>query len=183
MLMRSSLVTLVAACALIAAGCVGGGGSGNGSGGGGGPGGTGSNSQAASHIILDLLTGQQIVVGDIGDLGSNNSYRDSFMVFRWVPGGSFEKGTRPGVMGATYPDEGVSQREVDGFYLGVFEVTQSQWNHLIDGRQAWQQVSPSSEVGSTATTGGLPAFALSLDVVNTMLLDTNHPLRLPTADE
>ena len=59
------------------------------------------------------------------------------MVLRLVPAGSFRMGSPPGELGGRYFGDVETLHEVTltrPFYIGVFEVTQRQWQ-LVSGRR------------------------------------------------
>ena len=85
----------------------------------------------APYRIVDLTTGVVTYSQIISDLDTNDAYKTTHLVLKRIEAGSFEMGDQVGGHGA---DElpvhtvGITQ----AFYMGVFEVTQKQWN-LVEG--------------------------------------------------
>jgi formylglycine-generating enzyme required for sulfatase activity len=99
----------------------------------------------APFMVLDIATGQRTTVASIADLGSNASYRSTSMVFRRVKSAS------------------------DEFWMGVFEVTQAQWQGLAGSSSTpWAGVD-TTVVGANAVADDKPAFNLSYDLVQSAL--------------
>jgi hypothetical protein len=97
------------------------------------------NEANSTYVILDLASGARTTAVAIPDLTSNAAYQTSKMVFRRVSG-----------LGADY-------------MLGVFEVTQGQWQLIApSATPAWSLVDQ-AVVGTAAIGPGLPAFNLSND--------------------
>lgn len=95
----------------------------------------------APFVILHLTSGERTTAQALPDLTTNPAYTTDRMVFRRVGG--------PG----------------GGFLLGVFEVTQAQWQRIAPATvQPWELVD-AALVGSAATGDALPAFNLSNDAV------------------
>jgi formylglycine-generating enzyme required for sulfatase activity len=97
------------------------------------------NEANSTYVILDLASGTRTTAVEIPDLTSNAAYQTSKMVFRRVSG-----------LGADY-------------MLGVFEVSQGQWQLIAPSAiPEWSLVDP-SVVGAAAIGPSLPAFNLSND--------------------
>ncbi len=138
----------------------------------------------STYQILNLNTG--IVTGymAVPDLQTNIAYRQNLMVFKQIPTGSTQIGTQTGSLGASV-DPAATSTSLTQYYMGVFEVTQAQWQ-IIAGTTPWTSVSvfPSNAFGSTTTNDQNPAFGLSQDMVSTALTAYNSgktiSLTLPT---
>ena len=101
----------------------------------------GINEAAAPYIILNLATGERATALTVPDLLTNPSYAANQMVFRRV-------------VGAGGP-----------YLLGVFEVTQAQWQAIApSATQSWTLIG-TNVVGASAVAGNLPAFNLSNDAI------------------
>jgi hypothetical protein len=97
------------------------------------------NESGSRYVILDLADGSRSTAVEIPDLTSNPAYQTSKMVFRRVSG-----------LGPDY-------------LLGVFEVTQGQWQLIApSATPEWSLVDPAM-VGAEAIGPSLPAFNLSND--------------------
>lgn len=93
----------------------------------------------APYVIVNLASGARTTALTIPDLTSNAAYVGNQMVFRRVVG-----------LGGNY-------------LLGVFEVTQAQWQAIAPATpQSWTLVD-AAVVGATAVAGSMPAFNLSND--------------------
>lgn len=119
--------------------------------------------QLADYQILDLTTGQASSAAAVTDLFTNRAYITTQMVFRRVHAGT---GT--------------------DYFLGVFELTQGQWQQLAGGSTPWTQVPtgvvPAAPNGTDASR--LPAYNLSYTLVTSTLAAFNKTARaqlsLPT---
>jgi len=97
------------------------------------------NEGTAPYVVLDLVSGERTTALTIADLTSAAAYVGNKMVFRRVVG-----------LG-------------DDYLMGVFEVTQAQWQAIAPAvSQPWTLVD-TAVVGSSAVSGSLPAFNLSND--------------------
>ena len=100
---------------------------------------SGISESTAPYVILDLVHGRRTTAITIADLATNPLYRSTSMVFRRVEG-----------LGNSY-------------LLGVFEVTQGQWNIIAPATTpAWTKVAV-AVTGSTAVSDTRPAFNVSND--------------------
>jgi formylglycine-generating enzyme required for sulfatase activity len=100
------------------------------------------NESNAPFVILDLTSGDRTTALTVDDLTSNAVYTTERMVFRRVVG-----------LGGSY-------------LLGVFEVTQAQWQRIAPATpQPWTLID-ATLVGSAALGDALPAFNLSNDAIN-----------------
>ncbi len=119
----------------------------------------------AGYQVLDLESGAIQARDSIPELQSDPQYRSSKMVFRRIA------------------DAGGSQR----VYIGVFEVTQAQWQ-LLAQTAPWQDVPSSAMLGGEAAVApDRPACNLSYQSVTGALAGfvARHgvALRLPSDDE
>jgi formylglycine-generating enzyme required for sulfatase activity len=94
----------------------------------------------APYLVIDLSEGLQATTYPISELDAvpegewSEEYKTRKLVLRWIPAGSF-------VMGAPKEELGHSKLRTDetphevtftqGFYIGVFEITQSQWQRVM----------------------------------------------------
>ncbi|MCZ6628840.1 MAG: formylglycine-generating enzyme family protein [SAR324 cluster bacterium] len=64
---------------------------------------------------------------------AEDSFREPVMgmVFRWVPGGSFEMGCHANAGDCHDREKPVHTVRVEGFWMGTHEVTQGQWKNLV----------------------------------------------------
>jgi len=103
------------------------------------------NEANALFVILHLASGERTTALAVDDLASNAAYATDRMVFRRVVG-----------LGGSY-------------LLGVFEVTQAQWQLIAPASpQPWELIDV-AQVGSSAQGDTLPAFNLSNDALATAL--------------
>ena len=95
------------------------------------------------YCVIDLSSGLNAVVypvsylSDIPSGGWTDEYRTTKFVLRYIPAGSF-------IMGSDQTDESSRVTLTRPFYMGVFEVTQKQWE-LVMG--SWPGSTPSSSYG------------------------------------
>lgn len=139
----------------------------------------------AGYQILDLNTGALTQLNEISDLTTNDDYRTTKMVFRKLVTNTATIGSRVTSFGYE-SDEHWSHPTVNKYYIGVFEVTQKQWE-LIAGTTPWTSINPSSAAGDQATGDTKPAMALSFNEINDKLADASsslgHTLQLPTDNQ
>lgn len=113
----------------------------------------------ANYLVLDLQTGAIEARSDIPDLATGSSYRQGKMVFKAVAAGASGTGQAAGTYCAQ-GDEAPAGSDVRKFYIGVFEVTQAQWQ-LIAGTSPWTTVLPTSVVGGVTANPEAPAFNIT----------------------
>jgi len=136
---------------------------------------------SAEFVVLDLQTGSWSTRTAVDDLAVNPAYRDRLLVFRGMAAGSGVVGSLPGAF-AAQDDQARSAATTGRLLIGVFEVTQAQWERLA-GTTPWADIS--TEVTGTPDTAKA-AIALSLDAVESALAAYVHDrirLRLPSAVE
>lgn len=119
-----------------------------------------------SYQVLDLSTGTVQARSSIGDLATNPSYRSTHMVFKAVEAGATPVGSGGSDFGSQ-PDESAGSAAPARYYIAVFETTQAQWTAL--GGSADWTTAPTTVVGTTATDGEKPAFAVTYDSIATTL--------------
>ena len=96
-----------------------------------------------SYCVIDLSNGPNagdysvLYLSDIPFGGWTSTYKTTKLVLRCIPAGSF-------VMGGGSSDENRRVTLTKPFYMGIFEVTQRQWE-LVMG--SWPGSSPSSSCG------------------------------------
>jgi formylglycine-generating enzyme required for sulfatase activity len=127
-----------------------------------------------------FLTGTAEGRSEIPDLTTNSAYREQLMVFKLIPSGETLIGANTGSLGSGVDPSG-SMVSAPQFYMGVFEITQAQWQ-LIAGTTPWTMVAtyPANSLGSSTTAPTRPAFGLSEDMISTALnnFNTNKKLAL-----
>lgn len=139
----------------------------------------------STYQVVDLVTGTVVGSSTLPDLTTNPDYRSTKMVFHLVPGGSSLHGAPSGALGDGVDDAGAAS-SLGYFYIGVFEVTQGQWQQLTSGATPWTtaSVEPAGTAGSLATDTDQPAYGLSRTMVDATLSDHNatrtYRLGLPT---
>ena len=71
-------------------------------------------------------------IDSLKDGGWPDVYKTDFLLLKRIDGGSFIFGSRDNEPGR-YPNENKSQRRIVAgpYYLGVYEVTRAQWNHVM----------------------------------------------------
>jgi formylglycine-generating enzyme required for sulfatase activity len=127
----------------------------------------------STYQVLNLQTGAIEGRSEIPDLTTNNAYREQSMVFKLIPSGETLIGTNTGSLGSGVDPSG-SMVTAPQFYMGVFEITQAQWQ-LIAGTTPWTAVAsyPVNSLGSLTTAPTRPAFGLSEDIISTALNSFN----------
>lgn len=104
---------------------------------------------SAPYVLLDLASGARRTAMELPDLATNARYRNDTMVFRRVGGLD------------------------NGYLLGVFEVTQGQWQAIAPAASPlWAGVDP-AVVGNGAVAVDRPAFNLSNEDILTGLAGYN----------
>jgi len=135
--------------------------------------------EMAAYRIVDLSTGGVTKTAAVADLETNDAWKTTHLVLKLIPAGSFEMGDEEGSYGGNeFPVHTVNITQP--FYMGVFEVTQKQWE-MVEGD--W----PSYH---TTTPDKLPVEQVSWDDINGTdgFMDTLSSLasasfRLPTEAE
>jgi formylglycine-generating enzyme required for sulfatase activity len=138
--------------------------------------------ELGTYAVVNLTNGQMSSAVTIPDLLTNQAYRTTLMVFKAVPAGSCVIGQASGTFGAQV-NEAPQTVSFERFYIGVFEVTQSQWT-LIAGATStpWTSALAQSVAGVGSIAPTKPAFALSRDAVVAGLAASHLalPLIMPT---
>ena len=110
--------------------------------------------EGPTYCIIDISEGVNAKSYSVSYLSSISSggwtyeYKTTKLVLRYIPAGSF-------IMGSDQTDESRRVTLTKPFYMGIFEVTQKQWE-LVMG--AWPGSSPSSSYGRGDT---YPAYYVS----------------------
>lgn len=108
--------------------------------------GNGGGSASAGYQVLNLASGEIVIADELPDLLSDSAYRTTKMVFRQT-----------------------TATDGSAFLLGVFEVTQAQWQVIAgSASQPWTRVAtvPTGALGSANSDDPTkPAFALSYDAI------------------
>lgn len=94
---------------------------------------------SARYQVVDLASGRVTAAGSLADLLTNPDYRRSKMVFRLVDLDT-TIGTATGDAGDS-EDPTRSNGHVGPVYVGVFEVTQEQWQRIA-GTSPWSALQP-----------------------------------------
>ena len=87
----------------------------------------------STYMVVDLSNNEISYLDDVPSGGWTSTYKTTKMVFRYIPAGSFTMGSPVGEFGRVNSQE--KQHTVTltkGFYIGVFEVTQKQYE-LVTG--------------------------------------------------
>ena len=116
--------------------------------------------QTATYRVLDLERGTSIYRMAIPDLAQNPAYRDQLLVLRYIPAHASTIGAQNSDVFADADERttrGVAIREL---YIGVFELTRSQWGRLISG-QSSIPAEPWREVGITTGDADHPATGMA----------------------
>ncbi len=134
--------------------------------------------------IVDLTNGSRQSAQSIPDLLTNPAYKSTLMVFRAVPAGSGPGGQAAGTFGAQV-DEPPVTLTVGRFYIGVFDVTQAQWQQMAGASsQPWTDPGAQGVAGAASIHADKPAFNLSRDAVIAAIgsAQTRYslPVSLPT---
>jgi formylglycine-generating enzyme required for sulfatase activity len=128
----------------------------------------------ADYLVVDLNTGAIDPRADIPDLQTNSEYRTTKMVFKAVTGGSGGVGQAAGTFGAQ-SDETPGAASLPKYYIGVFEVTQAQWQ-LLTGTTPWTAVTPGTIVGGVTAVPAAPAFNITHNIAAQGLLTASAAL-------
>ena len=147
-------------------------------GGGGGGGSSGSLSTAvgvplSTYVVVDLRDGEVTAYSNLSDITVNDAYKTTHMVFRTIEAGNGYYGQDPSAFGYQADEvEGVAS--VTKYFIGVFEVTQAQWEHIASSTP-WSTIN-SSALGLpdwTVVNDRAPAVNLSYDSLNAALSSFN----------
>ena len=85
----------------------------------------------ALYMVVDLSTGAILYLSDLPSSGWSDSYKDNKMAFRRIEPGTYKMGSPAGEVGRMPDEQQHSVTLTKAFYIGIFEVTQSQWNKLM----------------------------------------------------
>jgi len=134
---------------------------------------------SSQYVVLDLTTGAIEARQDVPDLtDSGSDYRTTKMVFRAIAAGQGTIGAAPGNF-ASANDPAPQTVVVAKYYIGVFDVTQAQWQ-LMTATTPWTQVNPLTVV-KDGINPEAPAYNLSADAVNAGLATANAHLGVALA--
>lgn len=98
----------------------------------------------ADYIVIDLSAGPDADHYPVTQLseapagGWTDEYKTTSLVLRHIPAGTFTMGSPPGEIGRVNAHE--AQRDVtltQDFYIGVFQVTQRQWERVMGDWPSW----------------------------------------------
>ncbi len=108
----------------------------------------------SNYVVVNLSSGKITAYKKLNDITTNNKYKTTHMVFRTLKkDNSTYYGQAPGTFGRQ-ADETEGAGSVSKYFIGVFEVTQAQWER-IDGSTPW------TTIDSTAL--GLPDWTVAVD--------------------
>lgn len=106
----------------------------------------------SNYVVVNLSTGDIQAYQSLSDLTSNNRYKTTHMVFRTLDADSSTYyGQNIATFGAQ-ADESEGTGSLSKYFIGVFEVTQAQWQRIA-GTTPW--------TGIDATAMGLPDWTVS----------------------
>jgi len=126
----------------------------------------------AEFQVVEIATGARQSRSALPDLVTNPAYKTTHLVFRAVTAGATTIGQAAGSFGAQAGDgESAGSATLPRYYVGVFEITQSQWTAL-GGTDTWSAVT-TSLVGPLAVDAQKPAFGLSWSGITTTLAAYN----------
>jgi formylglycine-generating enzyme required for sulfatase activity len=143
------------------------------------------------YLIFDLQTGQVAKSIMPADLLTNAVYKTTKMVFRRIPAGTYTMGSPEGELGKGVNEIQHSVELTRDFYLGVFEVTQAQYNVVMGTwpsyfvNPTYRDTRPVEQVSWSAVRGGTwpsgnPAADSFMDKLRTLVDDSRYPFDLPT---
>ncbi len=136
----------------------------------------------APYVVVDLASGSVETRVTIPDLTSNAVYQTSKLVFRRVEAGTAVEGSSAGDFAAQASEVPQSSSAVSVYFLGVFEVTQAQWEAL-GGGSPWTM--SEAAAGGGVVSARAPAYNLSRDLVETTVSTysngRDYRLALPSA--
>lgn len=120
----------------------------------------------APYVVVDLASGAVETRVSIPDLTSNAVWQTSKLVFRRVESGTAVEGSSAGDFAAQASEVPQSSSAVGVYFLGVFEVTQAQWEAL-GGGSPWTL--PEAAAGGGVVSARAPAYNLSRESVESTL--------------
>lgn len=119
----------------------------------------------SGYVIVDLTSGSLTTADALPDLLTNPAYRTTAMVFRAVPAGTMTLGQASGTFGAD-PSEAPTTVTLPRYLIGVFDITQAQWQEMAgSGSAPWNDPAELAVTGNAAVAPEKPAFGLSRDAV------------------
>jgi formylglycine-generating enzyme required for sulfatase activity len=137
--------------------------------------------EVGDYEIVDLTNGSLQSAQSIPDLLTNPAYKSTLMVFKALPAGSCPGGQAPGTFGAQV-DEPPVTLTVSRFYIGVFDVTQAQWQQMAGANsQPWTDPGAQGVAGAASINAGKPAFNLSRDGVLAAIASAQARYSLPAS--
>ena len=143
-------------------------------GGGSGSGGKGNLSTAvgvplSTYVVAEISTGKVEAFSPLSDLDTNDKYKTTHLVFRTLDAGSAYYGQDPSGFGFQ-ADETSGLTSISKYFIGVFEITQAQWQNMT-GSSPWTTIDSSALGMASWTVVGdhKPACNLSYDSIVTAL--------------
>jgi formylglycine-generating enzyme required for sulfatase activity len=148
-----------------------------------------ASDQPTRYLVIDVSAGPNAqsypwTEGPISALPTDDIHKQSKILLRQIPAGTFPMGS-PGDEAGRFSNETLHQVELtQPFYIGVFEITQQQWE-LVMGENPSEIPSPRHPVDGASWNSirggtwpdGLPADQSFLGVLRSK---TGLPLDLPT---
>lgn len=131
------------------------------------------------YIVVNLSSGEETEHETLPDLLTNDAYKTTHMVLKHIPAGSFQMGDEVGE-GSSHELPVHTVNITQGFYMGVFEVTQRQWYEIIGDWPSYFTSNPDNRPVEMVSwydienTGGF---------MNTLSTLTSKTYRLPTEAE
>ena len=143
---------------------------------GGGGGGSGSDDLAtavgvplSTYVVVEIASGNIEAYSSLSDLNTNDKYKTTHIVFRTIASGSAYYGQNPSAFGQQ-ADEVESVASLSKYFIGVFELTQAQWQNIA-GSTPWTSIN-TTDLGLpdwTVADNRKPASNLSYDSITSAL--------------
>ena len=95
-----------------------------------------------TYMVVDLSNNEISYLDDVPSGGWTDTYKTTKMVFRYIPAGSFSMGSPSGEEGRQGSEDVHQVTLTKSFYMGVFEVTQKQYELIAGSNPSSNQGNP-----------------------------------------
>ena len=116
------------------------------SGGGDNPGGGDVVVEPGSYLVIDLQNGATRTLNQIPAGGWDDTYKTTSMALRRIPAGTYTMGSPANEVGRAAGETQHSVTLSQDYYMGVFEVTQKQWELVMKSGNPSDAISPTHPV-------------------------------------
>ena len=132
-----------------------------------------------TYMIVDLETGDITDADSVLDLLANADYKTIKLVLKRIPAGTFQMGDQTGV-GSSWELPVHTVNITQPFYMGVFEVTQKQWQMIEGDWPSYHKLAPDKRPVEMVSWDDINGSGGFMDTISSL---ASMSFRLPTEAE